>query len=467
MARATETDTVQADRVREAEAYDLRSVQQVQVVAVDCPTSRLLAVGAAAVGAEVLLASHRSATSPHAGFLAPGNHAASSHPAEVFIGETLRRWFPDARAAGVTIPAEGLGGLLHSCGGNDGRPQLLVLPAEPWALLAACDLLLGDGLRHRDGLAIRLVAASAAGCCIVSPQTDDYDAQVEALLEMTDRDAAAGVPADAAMIAAGTLLHEMRLLAGASMGDEAEPFPMSSVCRLRLPPPAEDPQGSRRWVCVGAGGIGGALCLLGLPAVAGADDRLLLVDGDVAEPRNLLLHRHAGTPKVEALQEELRRMLVPFDVNTLAGMVDETTTLPAEYDLLVGVTDSAGSRLVTQEAFFREQRRGVMISAGSTLTGAEAFYVGGPARAACIRCRLPIAAVEAAPGAACSRRPASFASNLVAAGLALALARRRNDAQFCASPRGLSRFGVMTRHPERFGAYLPQRCPHLRSNEPC
>lgn len=467
MARATETDAAGADRVREAEAYDLRRAQQVQVVAVDCPTSRLLAVGAAAVGAEVVLASHRGGAATHAGFLLPGGRCASPDPAEVFIAETLRHWFADARALSVSTAADGLAGLLETCGGSDGRPQLLVLPAEPWALLATCDLLLDERVRNRSDLAVRLVAAGTGGCCIVSPRAEDYDAQVEALLDMADRGAAGDAPADAALIAAGTLLHEMRLLGGASVGEEAEAFPMSAVCRLRLPPPVEGSAGSRRWVCVGAGGIGGALCLLGLCPIADAGDRLLLVDGDVVEPHNLLLHRHAGAPKVEAVREEIRRMCAPLDVTTLVGMVDETTALPGDHDLLVAVTDSAASRLLAQEAFFREEGCGVMVSAGSTLTGAEGFYVGGAGRAACIRCRLPFAEAEAAPEAACSRRPASFASNMIAAGLALALALRGGAGEFCTSPTGLSRFGFATERPERFGAYLPQRCAHPGSEERC
>lgn len=459
----TRADTVQADRVREAEAYDLRTVQQTQVIAVDCPTSRLLAVGAAALGAEAILVSRRGATSPHEGFLVGGGHSAGRPSVDAFIGETLGHWFPDARVESVTTTADRLAGLLDACRDGAPRRQLLVLPAEPWAMMAACDLLLEGPVRRRANLAIRVVAAGAEGCCIVRPVRDDYDMQVEALLETAGRAEGTGVHADAAMIAAGTLLHELRLLAGATIGDATEAFPMSPVCRLRLPAPPEGISGRRRWVCVGAGGIGSALCLFGLPAVAGAGDHILLVDGDVAEPHNLLLHRHAGTPKVEAVREELRRMLVPFDVSTLAEMVDETTTLPADHDLLLGVTDSAGSRLAAQEAFFQDEREGVMVSAGSTLTGTEGFYVGGPARAACIRCRLPEADAEAEAGAApaaCSRRPASFASNLVAAGLALALARRSTDDLFCDTPQALSRFGLTTHCAERFNTYLPQRCTH-------
>jgi len=299
---------------------------------------------------------------------------------------------------------------------------------------------------------------------------------VDALLESAPGADDDTVYADSAMIAAGMILHEIRLFAGAPITrSDAEPaateevFPMAPICRLPLPalPPGErSPESS---LCVGAGGVGGALCLFGLGPGAGAGDELILVDGDTVEPHNLLLHQHAGAPKVTALAEELRRMGARLRVQTIPQMITPGYRFPRGEDVLYAVTDSARSRLLAQDAFFAERvarsagRGQTMVSAGSSLGGAEGFFVGGSGDAACIRCRLPLAEEEGTGQGACSHRPATFASNLIAAGLSLALSRRRRLADFLSSPPGLSRFLVTTQRAERACTYLPQSCRHLRA----
>lgn len=447
--------TVLPDRRREQEAYDLGRASRTLGVLVDCPTSRLVAMGLAAVGAEILLLGWPDPDPRRRDYLVPESAASRSQSGPSgFIDRTLSSLFCDVRAS-CAAGAGDLHAVSSLLSDASGAVPLLVVPAyHPDAVASLYDLAEEGGpdrARHT-----RIVAAGPRGCCLVTPDPAQVEEQLRALRAVMEGDAGADpLSADAALIAAGALLHEARLLTGARLlsasDDECE---AEAVCSLTMPDPVDAPPRER--LVVGAGGIGGILALLGIAPTARPGHRLTLVDGDRVERHNLLLHNWAGSPKVEALRAEIERRTAALAVDVIPQMVASDTVLPLA-DITYAVTDSALSRRHVQEAMPPTDRPRLVCAGGST-GGAEAFIAGGGP--ACVACRYP--GLTRAPAAtACSRNPASFASNMVAAGLALALGRRIRSDGFMASDDGASRHAFSTIRPDRLVRLLPQRCTHF------
>lgn len=441
------------DRTREREVYDLARAQRARGVLVDCPTGRMLALGLAAVGCPALLLERPGdQRAAWARYLIPPDHGLTDSPAAVFAHTVVPRWFTDARLTPAPLPAEE-GGLLRlmARAGADGVP-LLVVPLEETGLVEAVYEAVAAGALAAPS--VRIVATGPRGCALVIPDPARIEAQVDAMAAVIAGERGNDPLAlDASLIAAGMLLHEARLLTGATVGAGLEERPAEDVCALVLP---EAPTGaSVSAVCVGAGGIGGLLALLGIAPAARPGDHLTLVDGDTVAQHNLLLSRWWGRPKVEALERELLAASDALAVETIPRMVDGQTRLPRA-DVSYAVTDSAHSRLLAARAL--PDRAGPLVCAGSSLDGAEAFVAGGGP--ACVACRYPPGALAAPAGGECARSPALFASNMIAAGLALAIGRRVRSGVFLQSDRAACRFRASTLRGDRFVAELPQRCAH-------
>lgn len=439
------------DRMRETEAYDLARAQAAHGVLVDCPTNRLLAVGLAAVGCCTMLL--EPPNSAHAArYLLPPAVVSADSPAMAFAREVVPRWFADAQITPAPVPDD-TAALLRLVRRADAQGvALLVVPAEePRLVELAYEAVAAGALDRRQ---VRVVATGPRGCALAIPDPECAEAQAEAMVAV-----AAGArhddprALDAGLIAAGMLLHEARLLTGAAISGDLEERPADDLCVLALPEaPARDATHS---LCVGAGGIGGILALMGIAPAARLGDRLTSVDGDTVAEHNLLLQRWVGRPKVEALQRELLAASGALAVETVPHMVTEGTRLPVA-DRYYAVTDSAHSRLLAEHAL--PAGAGPLICAGSSLDGGEAFVAGGGP--ACVECRYPPAALVAPSGGECARNPALFASNMIAAGLALALGRRAGAGQFVRSEQGACRFRATTLRADRFVVEFPQRCAH-------
>ncbi len=440
------------DRTREIEAYDLARVQATRGVLVDCPSGRLLAIGLAAVGcSSVLLRRAGGGRADWARYLVAPGLGAADDPAMVFAREVVPRWFVDARITPAPPPADEAALLtLMEPADAQALPFVVVPIEEPDVVELVYDAVEAGTL---DPRCVRIVAAGPRGCALVTPDPGSAEAQIEALAAVVAGDHGDDPRAlDASLIAAGMLLHEARLLAGAQLGGVDERM-ADDVCTLVLPDaPARPPIAS---LCVGAGGIGGILSLMGIAPAARPGDRLTLVDGDTIAGHNLLLGRWQGRLKVDALRRELLMSSDALDVETIPHMVDGATRLP-QADVCYAVTDSARSRLLAQQAL--PEGTGPLVCAGSSLDGAEAFVAGsGPA---CVACRYPPAALAAPSAGECARNPALFASNMIAAGLALALGRRTGSEEFLDSDRGACRYRATTLRADRFVADSPQRCAH-------
>ncbi len=444
--------TVIVDRTRETEAYDLRRAQAVHGVLVDCPVGRLVAAGLAAIGCPgLLLERDAGGRGDWASYLLPPAAARAHGPAAAFAGEVVPRWFADARITPAPLPTE-QGALLTLIrrAGVRGLP-FLVAPLEEPAVVELIYQAVESGAIDRRH--VRVVATGPRGCAIVIPDPGQAEAQVEAMVGVLAGEGGGDPCAlDASLIAAGVLLHEARLLAGAGLPGVKE-RPPDDVCTLLLPDaPA---RGATSSLCVGAGGIGSILALMAIGPAARTGDRLTLVDGDAVAAHNLLLQSWQGRTKVDALQRELLASCDALEVEAIARMVEEGTRLPAA-DVSYAVTDSVHSRLLAQRAL--PDGAGPLVCAGSSLDGAEAFLAGGGP--ACVACRYPPAALAAPAGGECARNPALFAGNMIAAGLALALARRSRSEQFLQGHDGACRYRATTLRGDRFVADMPQRCAH-------
>ncbi|MGC9318816.1 MAG: ThiF family adenylyltransferase [Armatimonadota bacterium] len=441
------------DRRREQEAYDLARAGRTLGILVDCPVSRLVAMGLAAAGAQTLLLGWPDPEPRRRDYLVPEGAASRTESgAMAFIRDTLQALFCDAGAAYARAERDIGSSLLQR---GSGVVPLLVVPAfHASAVAAVYDLAERGGpewARH-----LRVVAAGPRGCCLVRPDPAEAEDQLRALRAVMEGDPGADpLSIDAALIAAGTLLHEARLLTGTRLAratdDECEP---RAICSLSMPDPVDAPPCER--LVVGAGGLGAILALLGIAPTARPGDRMTLVDGDRVERHNLLLHNWAGSPKVEALRAEIERRSGTLAVDVVAEMVTPDTVLPPA-DITYAVTDSAPSRRAVQEAMPGNGPPS-LICAGASTGGAEAFIAGGGP--ACVACRYP-GVDEAQAATACSRNPASFASNMLAAGLALALGRRMGTGDFIDSDDGASRHAFSTSRPDRLARLLPQRCAHF------
>ncbi len=451
-------DAPSVDRLREREAYALDTARQARVVLFDCAVGRLMAVGLSAIGVQetALIASDRAGGGDES-FLLNGN-LTTDVAAERFVDSALLSRFPDV-AMEVHRPPSGLDELEDLVRGSGDLPAMLVAPLSRRPAEMAWEM----ALRTRDdGVHVRVVAAGAGGCGIATP-TEDYEEQLRRLATVGEPPADGRPCSDTALVAAGMLLHEARLMTGARLHQDdlavQEQFPADPTCIMSLPPPGVDPNGAS-YLVVGAGGIGTMLVLFGLAPREQGRNRLFLVDGDVIEPHNLLLHRRVGDAQVDALRDEAQEMGRFHEVQSIRVMVTQQTTIQ-RFRTCFAVTDTAHSRILVHDAIRRavndvETPTG-LICAGSSLTGAEAFYADQ--EAACPRCRYP--GIESEPaGGACSRRPATFASNMIAAGLALCLSRRQTLTSFRGSRDGLCRFTASTARADRFAAILPQRCGH-------
>jgi len=442
--------TTTVDRTREIEAYDLRRAQATRGVIVDCPTGRLLAVALAAVGCpSLLLERAHGGRADWASYLLPAAADRAHGPATAFAVDVVPRWFADAHITPMPLPADEPGLLTFMR--RAGASPLLLVPLEAPTMVELAYQAVESG--EIDRRHVRIVATGPRGCAIVIPDPDSAEAQVEAMAAVLGGDGGDDPRAlDASLIAAGMLVHEARLLAGAGL-PKVEERPADDVCALTLPePPA---RGATASLCVGAGGIGAILALMGIGPAARTGDRLTLVDGDVVAGHNLLLQRWQGRTKVVALQRELLASCDALEVEVIARMVEEGTRLPTA-DAFYAVTDSVHSRLLTERAL--PDGAGPLVCAGSSLDGAEAFLAGGGP--ACVACRYPPAALAAPAGAECARNPALFASNMIAAGLALALGRRAGSEHFLQGHDGACRYRATTLRGDRFVADMPQRCTH-------
>ena len=78
----TVPDVIETNRRREEEAYDLSLLRQTQVLTADSPVGRLLAVGAAAMGAEVVLTPTLSPSRSAENYLLPQGAWDSHFPAQ-------------------------------------------------------------------------------------------------------------------------------------------------------------------------------------------------------------------------------------------------------------------------------------------------------------------------------------------------------------------------------------------------
>lgn len=450
--------TVTVDRRREHEAYDLQRTCRLLAVIADSPVGRLVTVGMSAIGSNSLMVAQSERRTRESSYLALDPTSGRGHdPLRAFATNTVTDWFPDAIVHQVVTP--GLWMLLERTGLiADTQTPFLVIPAECEKLVADAYDTVAEGTLSPE--AVRIVAHGPRGVCLVTPEPERCREQVRAM--RTVMEGAAGEDAlslDTALIAAGMIIHEARLFAGATVAQEPIGSSLDSeqiagdTCTLHLPDPA--PEGPRSAVCVGAGGIGGILGIFGIAPSADVGQRITLVDGDHVMPHNLLLGRWNGVPKVKALQAEMQRFSALCEIDAIVGMVDERTRLP-EADIYYAVTDSMQSRALARAAIPAESNA-VLVCSGSSVNGAEAFLAGRGA--ACVTCRFPAAAAPEVRDE-CSRNQTLFASNMIAAGLALALGRRAGNEDFRDSEMGFSRFGASTLNPSRFTCRLPQSCAH-------
>lgn len=453
--------TVTVDRRREEQAYDLRLMRDRLTVVADSPVGRILAAGIAAIGSRILIATQSTdgRRTQGNGYLVAGSPSgAPSDPLRTFVEGTIRHWFPDATMHIGESSEPIMMQLLESVCISQRQLPFVVVPAENTELVTkAYEIAAREDVEEA---CIRIVAHGPRGVCIAIPNPEQCREQLRAMRSVME-----GSPGedplslDTALIAAGLLMHEARLFAGATVGGrpmgeslDDEQF-AEDTCVLHLPDPV--PEQPRSAVCVGAGGLGSILAIFGVAPSAGPGQRMTLVDGDHVESHNLLLSPWAGEPKVRAVQAEMQRYGAHCEIDTIAEMVGEDTRLP-EADVYYAVTDSMPSRALARSAM-PEGTRSVLVCSGSSLNGAEAFQAGRGA--ACVTCRFPHAGGPArCDDDECNR--AVFASNMSAAGFALALGRRVGNEDFRDSQMGLSRFGISTVNPSRFNCWLPQTCEH-------
>ncbi len=448
--------TVRVDRRREQEIYDLELARTTVPLAVDTPVGRLLAIGMAAIGSETLLLVWPTRTRRGCYLVADPPAKRDADPVVTFADKVVSQWFPDARV-NLQLIWDSWYRLDRVTRDIGSRTPLLVIPADQPELVAGAYEVVEMG--DLPSSSVRIVAHGPRGVCLVQPEPSEAREQLHALRGVMEGDPGEDpLSLDTALIAAGMLMHETRLASEARVFDATNPLAgeqdAHSVCTLQLPDPA--PRLPRSMVCVGAGGIGGILGIFGIAPSAPIGTHITLVDGDHAMSHNLLLNRWAGIPKVQALKAEMERYAVGCTIDTVAEMVDEHTRLP-EAETYYAVTDSMESRAMVREAI-PAGANATLVCSGSSLTGAEAFLAGGGP--ACVTCRFPDAR-QPDDRIECARNPASFASNVMAAGLAMALGRRAGVDDFIHSEAGASRYLASTQRLDRFVGWLPQTCEHF------